>query len=77
MTGPEHYAAAEPVATDTAAVGPMADIAGVDRAARALAVNDGKNWGNAEVRNHYRGLALAAVAAYLGTPAAVVEVSPA
>ncbi len=64
MTGSEH-----PVT--------MVDIEGIDRAARALAVNDGKTWGNAEVRNYYRGLAVAAVAEYLGTSAAVVGVTPA
>ncbi|WP_410580275.1 hypothetical protein [Amycolatopsis sp. lyj-108] len=45
------------------------DLDGLERAAQALATANTRPWGNADVRNLYRGLALAAVGAYLTSPA--------
>lgn len=58
--------------TDTVA-GVQVDIDGVERAARALAAADSKGWTHVEVRNRYRGLALAAIGAYVATPVAGEE----
>lgn len=52
------------------------EVAGLERAARALAVADSKNWEHADVRNRYRGLVLTTVAVYLTTAAAATEVEP-
>ncbi|MEU9686150.1 hypothetical protein [Amycolatopsis japonica] len=58
--------------TDTGA-GVRVDIDRLERAAQALATANSRNWSNADVRNLYRGLALATIGAYLAPFAPVTD----
>lgn len=48
--------------------GVQVDIDRLESAAKTLATADAKNWGNPDVRNRYRGLALSTIGAYLAAP---------
>jgi hypothetical protein len=50
------------------------EVARIDAAAKALAAAHGKNRDSADIRTHYRGLALTAVGAYFAAPAAETTV---
>ncbi len=51
--------------TDHIETGVTVDLDRLERAAQVLAVASSHNWGNADVRNRYRGLALTTIGAYL------------
>lgn len=51
--------------TITSSNGIQVDVDQIERAAKALAVADCKNWKDSDVRNRYRGLALTTVSTYL------------